>query len=147
MRLAGLFVLAGILALPAAAQQPAPAENPEKERQAEPAAQEARPRPVPQLQRREPKPLDWNDVDILTGKSRRAEEEQRRRAANPYVYLSVPLRDLDGLDDAALLSRTGVFPARLASRSFGRRGRNLLGLPLLVGTHRGGRRGAVIVVR
>lgn len=144
MRLAGLFILAGILALPAAAQQPAPAENQEKEKKTEPAAEPEKPRPVPQLQRREPKPLDWNDVDILTGKSRRAEEEQRRRAANPYVYVSVPVRDLDNLDDAALFARTGIFPLGLASRSFGLRGRNLLGLPLLGGA---GRRGTVIVVR
>jgi hypothetical protein len=144
MRLAGLVLLAGILALPASAQQPPPAENQEKAKKTEPAAEPEKPRPVPQLQRREPKPLDWNDVAILTGKSRRAEEAQRRRAANPYVYLSVPLGDLDGLDDAALFSRTGVFPARLASRSFGLRGRNLLGLPLLGGA---GRRGTVIVVR
>jgi hypothetical protein len=144
MKLASLLLMAGLLALPAAAQQPAPVENPDKEKKPEPAAQEEKPRPVPQLQRREPKPLDWADVDILTGKTRRAEEEQRRRTANPYVYLSVPVRDLDGLDDAALFRRTGVFPAGLASRSFGLRGRNLLGLPLLVGT---GRRGSVIVVR
>lgn len=146
MKLAGLLLLAGLLALPVAAQQPAPAENQEKEKKTKPAAEPEKPRPVPQLQRREPRPLDWNDVDILTGKTRRAEQEQRRRVGHPFPYVSVPVRDLDRLDDAALFSRTGIFPAGVAARSFAFRGRSLLALPLLVGTHHGGRGGTVIVV-
>jgi hypothetical protein len=144
MRLAGLLVLAGILALPVAAQQPAPAEKTEKEKKADPAAREESPRPVPQLQRREPKPLDWADVDILTGKTRRAAEQERRRSAQPYVYLDTPVGGLGRMDAAGFSGRVSALPLGLTSRSFGLRGRNLLGLPLLTRT---GRRGTVIIVR
>lgn len=139
MKRVGLLLLAGWLALPLAAQQPPPPEDPEREKEEKAEA----PRPAPQTQRREPRPLDWADVDILTGKTRRAAQDARRPANAPYAYVTVPVRELDALDDAALLGRVGIFPAGVAARSFRVRGRSLLALPLLTGA---GRHGMVLVV-
>ena len=114
-------ILAVMLTVPTAfaqEQQAAPPAQP----QAQAAAPEAQNARTPQPAPKKGHPLDWRDVEILTGKADRAARHPYA-AGSPYVYVDPPVsgsRYSDSLWTPSSTRTTPFFVPRLFGRVSGR---------------------------